>query len=96
MYAVVRTYSGAGAKKLFDVLEQRKGDVEALIRKVPGLTSYTLLRSDDGGVSVTVCEDQAGAEESLKLAREWIQQNAADTGVGAPVVTQGTVLLQLK
>ena len=32
MYAVVRTYSGAGAKKLFDVLEQRSADVEALIR----------------------------------------------------------------
>ena len=96
MYAVVRTYSGTGAKKLFDVLEQRKSDVEGVIRKVPGLASYTLLRSDDGGVSVTVCEDQAGAEESLKLAREWIQKNAADTGAGAPVVTQGTVLLQLK
>ena len=96
MYAVVRTYSGAGAKKLFDVLEQRKGDVEALIRKVPGLTSYTLLRSEDGGVSVTVCDDQAGAEESVKLAREWIQANAPDPGASAPVITQGTVLLQLK
>jgi len=32
MYAVVRTYSGAGAKKLFDVLEKRSADVEALIR----------------------------------------------------------------
>jgi hypothetical protein len=44
MYAVVRNYSGAGATKLFDLLEQRKADVEAVIRKVPGLTSYTLLR----------------------------------------------------
>jgi hypothetical protein len=96
MYAVVRTYSGAGAKKLFDVLEQRKSEVEAVIRKVPGLTSYTMMRSDDGGVSVTVCEDQAGAQESLKIAREWIQKNAPDTGASAPVVTQGTVLLQLK
>lgn len=28
MHAVVRTYSGAGAKQVFDVLEQRKADVE--------------------------------------------------------------------
>ena len=28
MHAVVRTYSGAGAKQLFDLLEQRKADVE--------------------------------------------------------------------
>ena len=30
MYAVVRTYSGAGAKELFNLLEQRKADVEAV------------------------------------------------------------------
>lgn len=95
MYAVVRNYSGAGASRLFDVLEERKRDVEALMGDVPGLKSYTLLRSGDGGVSVTVCDDQAGAEQSLKVAREWIQKNASDTGATAPAVTQGTVLLQI-
>ena len=44
MYAVVRTYSGPGAKELFDLLERRKTEVEAVIRSVPGLVSYTLVR----------------------------------------------------
>jgi hypothetical protein len=35
-----------------------------------------LIRTADGGVSVTVCRDKAGTEESLRVAREWIQQNA--------------------
>jgi hypothetical protein len=48
MHAVVRNYSGAGAKQLFDLLEQRKVEVESVIRKVPGLVSYTLVRSGDG------------------------------------------------
>ena len=39
MYAVVRTYPGAGAKDLFNLLEQRKAEVEAVIRSVPGLVS---------------------------------------------------------
>ena len=84
MHAVIRTYSGAGAKQLFDVLEQRKADVEAVIGKVPGLISYSLLRSGDGGVSVTVCNDKAGADESLKVARDWIQKNAPNTGARPP------------
>ena len=96
MYAVVRNYSGAGAKKLFDLLEQRTADVEALIREVPGLTSYTLLRSGDGGLSVTVCQDKAGADESLKVARDWIQKNAGSTGASPPAVTEGSVILQIK
>jgi hypothetical protein len=103
MNAVVRSYSGAGAKQLFDLLEARKAEVEAVIRKVPGLVSYTLLRSGDGGVSVTVCQDKAGADESVKVARDWIQENAAwpgvppgsNIGASAPVVTEGSVIVQV-
>ena len=96
MHAVVRTYSGAGAKQLFDVLEQRKDDVEATLRKVPGLLTYTLLRSGDGGMSVTVCKDKAGADESLKVAREWIKKNASSIQASSPAVIEGSVIVQIK
>lgn len=96
MHAVIRTYVNAASKKLFDVLEERKGDVEAAIRKVPGLVSYTLLRSSDGGVSITVCQDKAGADESVRIAREWVRTNASDVGAHPPEVTEGSVILQIK
>ena len=96
MYAVIRTYSGAGAKKLLDVLEQRKSEVEALIRSVKGFVSYSLIRGADGGASVTVCQDKAGTDESLRLARDWIGKNASDTGAGPPTVVEGPVILHLK
>ena len=96
MHAVVRSYSGAGAKQLFDLLEQRKAEVEATRRKVPGLVSYTLLRSGDGGMSVTVCKDKAGADESLKVARDWIQKNASNIHANPPVVTEGSVIIEIK
>ena len=51
MEVVIRTYSGNGAKELFDVLEKNKADVESLIRSVKGFVSYTLARSGDGGFS---------------------------------------------
>jgi hypothetical protein len=91
----VRSYSGTGAKELFDLLTQRKADVEALIRGVTGFAAYTLVQTADGGISVTVCQDKAGADESLQRAREWIQANASGTGVGAPTVSEGSVILQL-
>jgi hypothetical protein len=34
MHAVVRSYSGPGARELFDLLEARKDDVESVIRSV--------------------------------------------------------------
>ena len=81
IHAVVRSYSGAGAKELFDLLARRKEDVEALIRGVTGFVAYTLVQTPDGGISVTVCQDKAGTDESLQRAREWIQANASETGV---------------
>ena len=96
MHAVVRAYSGKGAKELFDVLEKRKADVESVMRSVNGFVSYTLARSANGGFSVTVCQDKAGVDESVQKAKDWIAKNAGDTGVGAPNVSAGTVIVQLK
>jgi restriction endonuclease Mrr len=96
MHAVVRAYSGKGAKELFDVLEKHKADVESLMRSVNGFVSYTLARSGDGGYSVTVCQDKAGVDESVKKAKEWVAKNAGNTGVGAPKVSDGAVMMHLK
>ncbi|NJD36695.1 MAG: hypothetical protein FIA96_18020 [Betaproteobacteria bacterium] len=96
MQVVVRTYSGKGAKELFDVLEKRKADVESILRSVGGFVTYTLARSGDGGFSVTVCKDKAGIDESVQKAREWIAKNAGTTGVGAPNVSEGTVIIHAK
>ena len=95
MHAVVRSYSGSGAKELFDLLEQRLAEVENLIRAVPGFVAYSVIRTDAGGVTVTVCQDKAGTDESLQVARNWIQQNASDLNTSPPAVSEGSVLLHL-
>ena len=94
MHAVIRTYSGQGASELVDRI-LASDEVEGLLRGVDGFVSYTLFRTDDGGVTVTVCQDKAGTDESLRVARDWIAANASDTGVGAPTVTEGPVGMYL-
>ena len=81
MHAVVRTYSGKGAKELFDILEKNKGEVERLIRAVKGFKSFSLVRTSEGGFSVSVFNDKEGTAESIRVARDWIAKNAANTGV---------------
>ncbi len=96
MYAVVRNYSGSGAGELFDLLEQRKSEVEEIIRSVKGFVGYVLIKTQGGGVTVTICNDKEGTDESLKVAREWIQENASDLGTSPPSVSEGSVVLHLK
>jgi hypothetical protein len=95
MHAVMRDYSGTGAKKLFDLLEKKKAGVKNVIMPIKGVVSYTLVRTARGGFSVTICQDKAGADESVGVARDWIAKNARDTRVAAPKVSEGAAILHL-
>jgi restriction endonuclease Mrr len=95
MKAIIRKYSGKGAKELIDALEKQAAELEPLMGSVKGLVSYTLVRSGDGGFSVTVCQDQAGLDESTQKAKDWIAKNAANTGAAAPEVIVGSVIKNL-
>jgi hypothetical protein len=88
MYAVVRSYSGQGGSELFDQLEQRNDEIKELIGGVAGFVSYTALRSGDGGLTVTVCQDKAGTDESSRRAAEWVKENI-DATAGPPTITEG-------
>src|SRR5688572_18352999 len=95
MHAVIRTYSGSGANQLFDLLEKRKADVEDLMRSIEGFVAYDLVRTATGGTSFTVCQDKAGADESVRRAKQWIATNASDMRTDEPVVSDGPVIVHL-
>ncbi len=96
MHTVIRNYTGTGATELFDLLDQRKAEVEGLIRAINGFVSYSLFRTETGGVSVTVCEDKSGTDESVQVAKDWIRENGRGLDVTPPIVTEGTNILQLQ
>ena len=92
MQATIRRYEGS---ELADLLESRRDDVEALISGVSGLHGYFLVRTDEGCASITVCEDAAGIQESTRLAREWISENATGAAMVAPEVIGGEVIAHI-
>lgn len=92
MYVVVRSYSGQGAQELFDALGERQEDVKELIEGVSGFVSYAAFRSGDGGMTVTVCQDKAGTDESSRRAAEWVKDNLS-TNVPPPGITEGDTVL---
>lgn len=57
--------------------------------------SYCLVRTADGGFSVSVFEDWAGTEESHRRAADWIRQNAPKVAGSPPEVIEGEAILQL-
>jgi hypothetical protein len=92
MYVVVRNYTGQGASKLFDLLAQREDEVQELIGGVPGFIRYAAFPHGDGGITVTMCEDKTGTDESSKRAANWVKENVEGT-VDSPDIAEGNAIL---
>ena len=93
MYATLRKYTGNPdlAAKL---LKHRK-DIESLIRGVKGFEAYTMVKTGDGIISVTICEDRTGTDESNRKAATWIKENLPEVAKRPAELTAGEVVMQL-
>jgi len=93
MYATVRTYDDGTA--LVDALVANEDIVRDLIGGISGFRAYYMLRTDGGAVSVSVFDGRGGAEESNRVAAEWIATNLPDLAVSPPGVWAGEVVISM-
>ncbi len=91
MYATVRTY--AASPEMADALVRNEADVKSLLRGIDGFRAYYLVRTADGAVSVSVYDDEAGANESTTAAAKWIRDNMPEIGGSTPQVSSGEVVI---
>ena len=92
MYTVVRRYSGN--TDLANALVENQDEVRRIISGVNGFRAYYLIRSDDGEtLTISVFDDQSGAEESSRAAAEWLRENLADMQLSPPEILGGETLL---
>jgi hypothetical protein len=54
--------------------------------------AYTVVRTGAGGVSVTVCEDRVAAEESVKVAADWLKTNFPSGASAAAILESETIV----
>jgi len=93
MNATLRWYGGN--TELADQLAARGDEIRKLIGDVPGVRAYFLVRTEGGTVSVTVADDEAGVEESNKVAASWLQANMPGAVTTPPQTSMGEVVLSL-
>jgi hypothetical protein len=92
MYATVRVYPGKS--ELAAELRRNQESVKSTISAVPGFQAYYFVDTPDGGgASITVCDDQAGAEASNTAAAAWIAANLSDLSIAPPAISAGEVAI---
>ncbi len=53
-----------------------------------------LMKTADGGASISMFDDQAGTEESTRRATAYIRENLESVGAGPPEVIEGETVIQ--
>src|SRR5256885_1860032 len=91
MDAVLRRSTNAA--KLVEAMDRRSQDVEEMLSSVPGFVAYHAIRSGDSLVTVSVCRDRSGTDETTRRAAQWVRENVPTGGPSAPEITGGEVFI---
>ena len=76
MFASIRKYNGA--PQLTDELVKHEKDTLNVLRPIKGFHAYYLVKTGEGAVSITVCNDKAGADESNCVSATWMKDKLPD------------------
>lgn len=95
MHIVVRTYSGKGAAETIDLIIASKKDVKKLMRSVKGFVDYSVVKTEDGGFTVTVSKTEKAATAITEAARDWVLKNASHLKADPPKIAGGKVSLSV-
>ncbi len=93
MHTVIRQYQ-VDPGSVDEITRGVNEDLLPLIRDVSGFQAYYALDAGGGTIaSVSVFEDRAGAEESSRVAADWIRENMASLFPNPPELLQGEVVV---
>ena len=91
MYAAVRVYEGITDDA--EAGRRVREDFLPLLDHVQGFIAYYWIDAGEGAMaSLSVFDDKTGADESVRLAHDWVRENAAELIPNPPQVTEGLVV----
>ena len=95
MYASVRLSRGLPGSA-HEVVQRIQQDFVPLLSKIPGFVSYyAVVTGGDTITGISIFEDQAGAEESGRLAVQWVRENISPLMAAPLEVRSGEVAVHV-
>ena len=91
MFAVIRHYH-FNPKDGAEIDRRIREEFVPIIKTAKGFVRYYWLDTGDGeGASLSVFKDKAGADESVRLAADWVKENLSKLLIEKPEVIEGPV-----
>ena len=93
MFASIRKYNGA--PMLTDELVKKQDELRSILEPVSGFHTYSLIKTADGAISMTVCENRAGAEDSNRVEAAWLKDKHPTFTTRPPEIWTGELRIHL-
>lgn len=93
MFAGIRKYNGQPL--LAEELFKRQNEIKSVLEPISGFHAYYLIKTGDGAVSMTVCENRSGAEESNRAEATWLKDKLPTFATRPPEITTGELRIHL-
>jgi len=94
MHATVRRYEGVDVSRTAELTKKVGDELIPTLKTLPGFDGYYLIEAGDGVItSLSLFETAAQADESTRVASNWIKSEKLDSAFpNAPKITFGEVV----
>jgi hypothetical protein len=93
MYAAIRRYN-AYQGSVTELVRRVTEEFVPLISQQPGFVAYYGVDPGDGSIlTVSLFEDKAGADQSTRVAHDYVRQHLTHMIKTAPVIVTGEVVM---
>jgi hypothetical protein len=94
MHATVRRYEGIDVSRTDELKKKVNESLIPNLSKLPGFDGYFLIEAGEGVMtSISLFDTSAHAEESTRIATDWVRDEKLETAVpNPPKITVGEVI----
>ena len=94
MFATIRRYEAMDQGRTSELVKQADETLVPSLSDLPGFSGYYLIEAGDGVMSsISFFDTSAQAEESTRLASNWVREQKLETALpNPPKVTSGEVV----
>jgi hypothetical protein len=95
MFATIRRYESVDKSRMSELIKQADDGLVPKLSELPGFGGYSLIDTGNGVISsVAFYETSAQADESTKVAADWVREQKLDSALpNPPKITTGEVVV---
>jgi hypothetical protein len=94
MFATIRRYEAIDQGRTSELVKQADETLVPSLSDLPGFSGYYLIEAGDGVMSsISFFDTSAQADESTRLASNWVREQKLETALpNPPTITSGEVV----